>query len=350
VVEFDPQQYSGPSTTIGVYFTGSNTPNEFTVPTTGEYVTQLEYPNSISNFIELYESGELQESINATSTFNFTIDTEIHTVASNPSVLTRVDSWGMGTANINAGQVSGDFFPSTTITKTLFLNSGITYYVYIFYSITYDIQPLNEVSFQGSTIGTTTNSFGIFLNKIDITDEGILVIGNNNNYARMRRTQSGDVLTIQGSSEFSGSVKLSNIAAGSATQLGLNASKEIVTIVSSKRYKLNIEDLDEYIVSNSLLNLRPVWYRSNPETTVDRPDWSHIGLIAEEVAEIEPRLVNYNIEVGSNGEEILIPDSVQYDRIGVILLSHIQSQTRVIEELSKKVNDLELIISGSNNL
>ena len=108
--------------------------------------------------------------------------------------------------------------------------------------------------------------------------------------------------------------------------------------------------MEKPLVDNSIMNLRPVWYRSNPDTTVDRPDWSYIGLIAEEVAEIEPRLVQYNITTGSNGQEVLIPESVQYDRIGVLLLSHIQSQTKIIDELSQKVNDLELIISGSNNL
>ena len=147
-----------------------------------------------------------------------------------------------------------------------------------------------------------------------------------------------------------GAIRVPSIGTGTGTSLIRGADSRILLSSSSKRYKLNIEDLDDYIVSNSILNLRPVWYRSNPKTTMDRPDWSHIGLIAEEVAEIEPRLVNYNIETGSNGEEILIPESVQYDRIGVILLSHIQKQTKVIQELSKKVTDLELIISGSNNL
>ena len=56
---------------------------------------------------------------------------------------------------------------------------------------------------------------------------------------------------------------------------------------SSGKYKTQVEDLeDEY--ADKILKLRPTWYRSLCER--DNPKHSTYGFIAEEVAEIDPRL------------------------------------------------------------
>ncbi|NCA14559.1 MAG: tail fiber domain-containing protein, partial [Proteobacteria bacterium] len=67
-------------------------------------------------------------------------------------------------------------------------------------------------------------------------------------------------------------------------------SNRLFRSTSSIVYKTNIETLNsEY--ADRIFKLRPVWYRS--KCIDDRKDWSWYGLIAEEVAEIEPRLVHY---------------------------------------------------------
>jgi hypothetical protein len=98
-----------------------------------------------------------------------------------------------------------------------------------------------------------------------------------------------------------------------------------------------------------VLNLRPVWYRSLSE--VDRSDWSWYGLIAEEVAEIEPRLVHWTYSEDSyeeiDGEQKLkadanlIPDGVQYERVTVLLLDVVKLQQKRIEALESKMAALE---------
>jgi hypothetical protein len=99
--------------------------------------------------------------------------------------------------------------------------------------------------------------------------------------------------------------------------------------------------------------MRPVWFRSTSSN--DRKDWSWYGLIAEEVAEIEPRLVHWTY-LEDSYEEVegklqlkpeaeLVPDGVQYDRLSVLLIDVVSRQQKKIEGLEAKVAALE-----TNNL
>ena len=59
---------------------------------------------------------------------------------------------------------------------------------------------------------------------------------------------------------------------------------------SARKYKRDIEGLDDQR-RDAALQLRPVWYRSSCKD--DNQDWSYYGLIAEEVATVDPRLVHW---------------------------------------------------------
>jgi hypothetical protein len=128
---------------------------------------------------------------------------------------------------------------------------------------------------------------------------------------------------------------------------------------SSLRYKKDIESIKQSN-SDAVLNLRPVWYRSKADN--DNSDWSWYGLIAEEVAKVEPRLVHWSYldsdydvteENGSlkktlKADAKLIPDGVQYERVTVLLLDvvkrqekAIQEQQALIENLTTRLNALE---------
>ena len=78
-------------------------------------------------------------------------------------------------------------------------------------------------------------------------------------------------------------------SAGSRS-LSITSAGSIVAVPSSLRYKKDVETLDSNI-SESIYKMRPIWYRSI--SNHDRDDWSWYGLIAEEIAEIEPRLVQW---------------------------------------------------------
>ena len=124
---------------------------------------------------------------------------------------------------------------------------------------------------------------------------------------------------------------IDNASAGYANQL--------LRSTSSAKYKTDVEDLQTDF-SQKIYDLRTVWYRSTADA--DRKDWSWYGLIAEEVAAIEPRLVHWtyaddqyeyvsaDIE-GSDqqrralkSDAVKTPDGIQYDRIGVLLLKELQ--------------------------
>lgn len=143
----------------------------------------------------------------------------------------------------------------------------------------------------------------------------------------------------------------------SAANMHISSGGYFYRSTSSGKYKTDVEDIqDKY--ADAVLNLRPVWYRSLCEK--DNKDWSHWGLIAEEVAEIDPRLVTYGVEQmkDENGELMYVPneedpalsdpvykkdddgkvveapEGVQYDRLVPLLIN-------LIKRLDARVASLE---------
>lgn len=154
---------------------------------------------------------------------------------------------------------------------------------------------------------------------------------------------------------------LQTTASGANAYLDAGLSNALYRSTSSLRYKTDVQDLDgKYL--DKLLELRPVRYRS--AAGADDPSLSHFGLIAEEVAEIEPRLVNFTyadedyedveVESESAGGEIAsrterklkegagrkVPDGVQYDRLTVLLLGLVKRQQGEIDSLKAQVAGL----------
>jgi hypothetical protein len=162
-------------------------------------------------------------------------------------------------------------------------------------------------------------------------------------------------------------------AANAFLNSGSSPANQLLRSTSSIRYKTDVETLDP-AKSEAILNFRPVWYRSLAEA--DRKDWSWYGLIAEEVAEIEPRLVHWSYpeseyeeveteveqertvtdedgnETTENYTETkterklkddaqLAPDGVQYDRLTVMLLDVVKRQDASIKALEARIAALE---------
>lgn len=144
-------------------------------------------------------------------------------------------------------------------------------------------------------------------------------------------------------------------------------ANELLRSTSSGRYKTEVEALDPDRADAVIAGARPVWYRSL--AAADRPDWSWYGLIAEELAAIDPRLVVWappgktieetiRIETGRDpsGAPVfeprtlirqvpdtaapLIPDAVQYDRLTVMLLSVVQRLVHRIDTLDAQIQAL----------
>ena len=172
---------------------------------------------------------------------------------------------------------------------------------------------------------------------------------NNNAWTESARiTPNGD-MRLAGSIYAPGSY---NTTTGSAPNAFVSSLGQLARSTSSIKYKEDVEDLwkDEY---EKILELRPIWYRSKGD--MDRKDWSYVGLIAEEVHEIEPRLVHYKKayreETDEKGNKVQIPiplnelepEGVQYERLAVYLLPIIKKQQETIINLEKRVKALEKI-------
>jgi hypothetical protein len=111
-------------------------------------------------------------------------------------------------------------------------------------------------------------------------------------------------------------------AANAVLNNGSSPANELLRSTSSMRYKTDVMDIDEDW-RRVVRALRPITYRSR--APADDPSKRWYGLVAEEVSEIEPRLVHYTRDDAGND----LPDSVQYDRLAVILLKAVQELLKI---------------------
>jgi len=100
----------------------------------------------------------------------------------------------------------------------------------------------------------------------------------------------------------------------------VNASNKIGTLSSSRRYKEEIRPMAE--ASEAILALRPMTFRYKKD--IDPTRSRSFGLIAEEVAEVDPNLVTPD----RNGK----PETVRYEAVNAMLLNEFLKEHRRNEE------------------
>ena len=94
---------------------------------------------------------------------------------------------------------------------------------------------------------------------------------------------------------------------------------------SSRRYKENIKPINT--ASEALYRLNPVSYRYKKD--IDSTQACSFGLIAEEVAAVNPDLVARN----SEGQ----PESVHYEMVNAMLLNEFLKEHRTVLELKEQI-------------
>ena len=122
-------------------------------------------------------------------------------------------------------------------------------------------------------------------------------------------TSSPDQLAV------GGAISFATLGAGGVTQLCRNASNQISTCSSSIRYKINLRNYASGL--DLVRRLRPVSFDWKANKEAD------FGLVAEEVAAVEPLLATRN----EKGEV----EGVKYDRLGVVLVNAVSEQQSEIE-------------------
>jgi hypothetical protein len=123
-------------------------------------------------------------------------------------------------------------------------------------------------------------------------------------------------ITPTGAASVNGTLAVSTLGSAGATALCRNASNQVSTCSSSIRYKSGIENFAPGL--DLIKRLRPVSFMWQDG---GMPDF---GLIAEEVAGIEPLLTTLNSDGSSEG--------VKYDRLGVVLVNAVKEQQQLIDQ------------------
>lgn len=137
-------------------------------------------------------------------------------------------------------------------------------------------------------------------------------------------------LAIDGSGNSQVFMTLTNSATGdyvcyNATLIEFNTA---TCTLSLRKYKMDIAPLHRSLAE--VMRLRPVEYRYKPELKLGTR--LQVGLIADEVAKIDPRLGAYK----DNGEL----ESVDYEHMTAVLAAAIQEQQREIVILKRQVSAL----------
>jgi hypothetical protein len=151
-----------------------------------------------------------------------------------------------------------------------------------------------------------------------------VIMGSNNIY--IGASGSADESNVTRIAGIAGNPIVGDIVAVSPSgQLGT-----AILVPSSKRFKEDIHDMGE--ASAGLLQLRPVTFRYKPEYD-DGMRRMRYGLIAEEVADVLPALVQYT----AAGE----PQTVRYQELPAMLLNEVQKLYRTVEAEQQRITALQ---------
>jgi hypothetical protein len=113
----------------------------------------------------------------------------------------------------------------------------------------------------------------------------------------------------------------------SGVLVGIDSTGKLGTTASSRRFKEQIQPMDK--ASEALLAFKPVTFRYKNYKTSPR----QFGLIAEEVAEVNPDMVARD----ENGEIY----TVRYEQINAMLLNEFLKEHRKVEEQEKTIAELK---------
>jgi len=108
----------------------------------------------------------------------------------------------------------------------------------------------------------------------------------------------------------------------------------LIRTTSARRHISEVESVN-LAASNSVYDLKPVWYRS--KSAITDPAHSFYGFVAEDVAAVDPRLVAYSSGDGGTAT----PETVNDHAVLALLVSAVQEQRQQISDLTARIEALE---------
>ncbi len=167
---------------------------------------------------------------------------------------------------------------------------------------------------------------------------GIKLTNGNNNIIIFDQGAPGDNNTIrigqQGLQQTTYLAGVSGTTVAGGVGVVIDTKGRLGTVTSSARYKDGIKAMDKS--SESLLSLKPVTFRY--KKTLDPNGIPQYGLVAEQVAEVDPNLVARD----ATGK----PYTVRYEAVNAMLLNEFLKEHRRVGQLEATVASLESAVKA----
>jgi hypothetical protein len=238
-----------------------------------------------------------------------------------------------GNTTGNSNTVSGEsaLFSNTTG----FNNTAIGYNALLSNTTAGDNTAIGTTALFSNTTGEFNIAIGSQALRDNVTGDSNTAIGDS---AGFNITGSGNVCIgagVNGVAGESNITRIRNVYGSVATERAVYVTSDnrIGTMASSRRYKEQITPMEK--ASEAIHSLSPVSFRYKKE--VDPARSLCFGLIAEEVAEVNPNLVTLDCE----GK----PEMVRYEAINAMLLNEFLKEHKAFLEEQDKVKKLEATIS-----
>ena len=129
---------------------------------------------------------------------------------------------------------------------------------------------------------------------------------------------------------FIGNIRGASVGNNDGVNVIIDSDGQLGTVNSSRRFKKDIKPMDQ--TSETILALKPVTFHYRDGDTKKAEGTPQFGLIAEDVAEVNPDLVVRD----ADGE----PLSVRYDQVNAMLLNEFLKEHRKVEQLEKQIEAL----------
>src|SRR2546423_11569498 len=169
------------------------------------------------------------------------------------------------------------------------------------------------IALSNNTTGSFNTALGVLAGSGVFTADNVIAIG----------TNGADV----SNSCFIGNIRGVTTANADAIPVLIDSAGQLGTVSSSKRFKQEIKPMDSG--SEAILALNPVTFQYKS----DKSNTPQFGLIAEEVAEVNPDLV-----VRDNNGDIY---TVRYDAVNAMLLNEFLKAHRQIQEQEATLTQLK---------
>ena len=169
------------------------------------------------------------------------------------------------------------------------------------------------IALSNNTTGSSNTALGVLAGSGVFTADNVIAIG----------TNGADV----SNSCFIGNIRGVTTANADAIPVLIDSAGQLGTVSSSKRFKKEIKPMDSG--SEAILALNPVTFQYKS----DKSNTPQFGLIAEEVAEVNPDLV-----VRDNNGDIY---TVRYDAVNAMLLNEFLKAHRQIQEQEATLTQLK---------